>query len=129
MSNQFYGRPIGIPIVGVGTQPNEEGDEQLSFTGSPGAMPTYHPPILPEPEDITDLLAAKQLLQQLQQGIAQYQMGQAAFAVDLKGLEAANLDLINQVLHEGEVSIVYSGKPRVQIQESVLTGVWRVRTY
>ncbi len=129
MSNQFYGRPIGIPIVGVGTQPNEEGDEQLSFTGSPGAMPTYHPPILPEPEDITDLLAAKQLLQQLQQGIAQYQMGQAAFSLDLKGLDTANLDLINQVLHEGEVSIVYGGKPRVQIQESVLTGVWRVRTY
>lgn len=129
MSEPFYGRPIGIPVVGVGTQPTEEGDEQFAFTGSPGAMPTYHPPILPEPEEIADLVAAKQLLKQLQQGIAHYQVGQTAFMLDLQGLDAANLDLINQVLHEGEVSIVYNGTPRVQIQESVLTGVWRVRAY
>lgn len=129
MSNQFYGRPIGIPIVGVGTQPAEEGDESFNFTGSPGEMPTYHPPILPEPEEIADLVVAKQLLQQLQQGLAQYQVGQSALVVDLQGLDAANLDLINQVLHEGEVSIVYNGTPKIQIQESVLTGVWRVRAY
>lgn len=125
----YHGRPIGIPIVGVGTQPVEEGDEQFNFTGSPGAMPTYHPPILPEPEEIENLVAAKALLKQVQQGLAAYQAGTPALVFDLSGLDASNLDLVNQVLNEGEVSVVYNAVPRVQIQESVLTGVWRVRTY
>jgi hydrogenase-1 operon protein HyaF len=37
--------------------------------------------------------------------------------------------LVNQVLNEGEVSVVYSGNPLVQVQESVLTGIWRVQTF
>lgn len=129
MSEKFYGKPIGIPVVGVGTQPTEEGDETFSFIGAPGAMPTFHPPILPEPEEVENLLAAKALLAELQQGITHYQAGTAALKYDLLPLDNANLDLVNQVLNEGEVSVVYSGEPKVQIQESVLTGIWRVQSF
>ncbi|WP_020394862.1 hydrogenase expression/formation protein [Thiolinea disciformis] len=126
---QYKGRPLGIPIVGIGTQPIEEGDEQFNFTGSPGAMPTYHPPILPEPEEIENLVEAKALLRRLQEAMANYRAGRPALVFDLSHLDAANLDLVNQVLNEGEVSVVYEGSPRLHIQESVLTGIWRVRTY
>lgn len=129
MTEKFYGRPIGIPVVGVGTQPPEEGDETFSFIGAPGAMPTFHPPILPEPEEVENLVAAKALLAQMQQELTQYQVGQPALSYDLLPLDNANLDLVNQVLNEGEVSVLYSGVPSVQIQESVLTGVWRVQTF
>lgn len=129
MTEKFYGRPIGIPVVGVGTQPAEEGDETFSFIGAPGAMPTFHPPILPEPEEVENLVAAKALLAHMQQGLAQYQVGTPALQYDLMPLDDANLDLVNQVLNEGEVSVLYSGVPSVQIQESVLTGVWRVQTF
>lgn len=129
MNEKFYGKPIGIPVVGVGSQPEEEGDEAFSFMGAPGAMPIFHPPILPEPEEVENLVAAKALLADLQRGLAGYQAGTPALSYDLLPLDVANLDLVNQVLNEGEVSVVYSGTPRVQIQESVLTGVWRVQSF
>ncbi len=129
MTEKYYGKPIGIPIVGVGSQPAEEGDETFSFIGAPGAMPTYHNPLLPEPEEVESLVAAKTLLAQIQQGIEHYQARSPALKYDLLSLDAANLDLVNQVLNEGEVSVVYSGMPTVHIQESVLTGVWRVQTF
>ena len=129
MSEKFYGRPIGIPVVGVGSQPQDEDAETFNFLGSPGAMPTFHPPLLPEPEEVENLVAAKALLADLQRGIESYQAGSAALKYDLLPLDAANLDLVNQVLNEGEVSVVYSGNPLVQVQESVLTGIWRVQTF
>lgn len=129
MIEKYYGKPIGIPVVGAGSQPAEDGDETFSFIGAPGAMPTFHPPILPEPDEVENLTAAKALLADLQQGMTQYQVGSRALSYDLMPLDAANLDLVNQVLNEGEVSVVYSGTPTVQIQESVLTGVWRVQTF
>lgn len=129
MSEKFYGKPIGIPVVGIGSQPEDEDAESFSFLGSPGAMPTFHPPLLPEPEEVENLVAAKALLANLQRGIETYQAGTAALKYDLLPLDAANLDLVNQVLNEGEVSVVYSGNPLVQVQESVLTGIWRVQTF
>lgn len=129
MIEKYYGKPIGIPVIGVGSQPDEDDAETFSFIGAPGTMPTFQNPILPEPEEVENLIAAKTLLADLQGSIAVYQAGQAALQYDLLPLDAANLDLVNQVLNEGEVSVVYSGTPHVQVQESVLTGVWRVQTF
>ncbi|HPY41959.1 MAG TPA: hypothetical protein PLM98_15650, partial [Thiolinea sp.] len=113
MSEKFYGKPIGIPVVGIGSQPEDEDAESFNFLGSPGAMPTFHPPLLPEPEEVENLVAAKALLADLQRGIETYQAGKPALQYDLLPLDAANLDLVNQVLNEGEVSVVYSGNPLV----------------
>jgi len=48
--------------------------------------------------------------------------------LDLHGTPAAALDIVNQVLGEGEVSIQVAGTPARRIQESVFTGLWRVCT-
>ena len=46
--------------------------------------------------------------------------------LDLAGMPARALTVMNQVLGEGEVSIRIDGPARYRIQESVFTGIWRV---
>ncbi|MBI1195253.1 MAG: hydrogenase expression/formation protein [Gammaproteobacteria bacterium] len=48
--------------------------------------------------------------------------------IDLQSLDEANRELVDQVLGEGDVSVVIDGMARTLIQESVLAGVWRVRS-
>ncbi|MEZ5537512.1 MAG: hydrogenase expression/formation C-terminal domain-containing protein [Thiolinea sp.] len=122
-------KPIGIPIVGTGSQPGEQGDENFSFMGSPGAMPTYNPPPLPEPEEMAGLTAGLALLNDILAAIRRYQAGAPAIRIDLSTLDQPNRELIDQILNEGEVSVVCEQDRAVQIQESVLTGIWRVREY
>lgn len=127
MTEKNYGRPIGIPVVGEGTQPSVEGDENFDFMESPGAMHTFDIPILPEPEDVENLSVAKAMLANLLTAIESYKAGEPAIAFDISTMNAENVDLVNQVFNEGEVSVLYQGNASVQIQESVLTGIWRVR--
>ncbi|WP_211103824.1 hydrogenase expression/formation protein [Skermanella pratensis] len=47
----------------------------------------------------------------------------------LSGLDQAAVALLDDALGEGEVGIVVSGASEYQIQESVLPGVWRVKTF
>ncbi|UEM19388.1 hydrogenase expression/formation protein [Skermanella mucosa] len=47
----------------------------------------------------------------------------------LSGLDEAAVALLDDALGEGEVGIVVSGASEYQIQESVLPGVWRVKTF
>lgn len=127
MTEKNYGRPISIPVVGEGTQPSVEGDENFDFMESPGAMHTFDRPILPEPEDVENLDIAKAMLATLLTAIESYNAGDPAIAFDISHMDAENVDLVNQVFNEGEVSVLYEGNASVQIQESVLTGIWRVR--
>ena len=123
----YYGRPIDIPVIGEGTQPGVEGDEHFNFTESPGAMHTYDMPIIPEPEEVENLTIAKSMLAKLLTTIETYKAGDPAISFDISDMDAANVDLINQVFNEGEVSVLYQADTSVQIQESVLTGIWRIR--
>lgn len=127
MTEKYYGRPIGIPVVGEGTQPGVEGDENFDFMESPGAMHTYDTPVLPEPEDVENLDIAKAMLAKLLTSIEGYTAGEPAIAFDISSMDAENVDLVNQVFNQGEVSVLYEGNASVHIQESVLTGIWRVR--
>jgi len=129
MDFKHYGRPIEIVNVGEGSQPKEEGDENFNFDKPPGEMYTYDVPPLPEPEEVASLTAAKDILKEIYCALTQYKAGQPAIVFDLSELDIDNIDLINQVLNEGEVSVIYQGNLAIQIQESVLTGVWRVRSY
>ncbi len=116
---------IAIPIVtGPGTQPAEVDGAELDILQLPSGMDTYESPVLPEPEDVTGLDAAKQCLARLQEALNK---GEGADPVALDGLDDANRQLIDQVLGEGEVSIRFEGRVRARMQESVLAGVWRVR--
>ena len=48
----------------------------------------------------------------------------ASIEIDLRGLDAANRSFVDQTMGEGEVSIIAGTS--IQVQESVLAGVWRV---
>ena len=112
--------------IGPGSQPAEEDGGKLEFMELPKEMVTYAAPLLPEKEEIAGLEPALQLLGKLVDGLAGWKPGAPNPVHDLADLDEANLRLIDQALGEGEVSII-SGA-HVQAQESVLAGVWRVRT-
>jgi len=120
------GKPIPIPVVafGPGSQPEE--DEGLEYMKMPGGMETYHPPRLPEPEDLAGRSGALQVLHAVLDAAA----GEGPATVPLAGLTAEERTLVNQVLGEGEVSAQWLAEPHdtraAQVQESVFAGVWRV---
>jgi hydrogenase-1 operon protein HyaF len=113
--------------VGVGTQPAEADGAEMNYQAMPEGMATFSMPEIPEPEVVADLLAARQLLDDVQSALADYRAGDPPSLFELGGLDAANLALVDQLLGEGEVSIVVSGQAQIRIQESVLAGLWRVR--
>ncbi|MCG6858559.1 MAG: hydrogenase expression/formation protein [Salaquimonas sp.] len=124
MSNPIQGTIPGL--VGPGSQPGEADGAELDIFPMPSGMTTFSAPDLPEPEDTADLKAGIAALDAMLAALRAFD-GKAGkgVAVDLGGLDAANLDLVNHVLGEGEVSIIAG--TRYQAQEAVLAGVWRVR--
>lgn len=118
---------IEIPIVvGPGSQPPEADGMEVEYN-MPSGMTTYAMPTIPEPEEIEGVDEAIALLSQIQAGMAEYQVSQEAMVFDLGDLDEKNIDLINQMMGSGEVSMQYHGEVDAQIQESVLAGVWRVQ--
>lgn len=120
------------PEVGPGSQPEQAGDEAFGYMSMPSSMEIYHQPQIPEPEDAGEIAAALAVLERAQQALAQHaQVGNSAFA--LTDLDEHNLGLINQVLGVGEVSATITATTQndmtVQIQESVMAGVWRLRYF
>ncbi len=113
-----------LSFLGPGSQP-DEGDGVLQFMEMPKSMATFHSPALPEPEDAAMLNGAKAALHAIVEALAAWTPGNSV-RVPLDGLDKANLAFVDQALGEGEVSVVCGSD--VQVQESVLAGVWRVRT-
>ncbi len=112
------------PLFGPGSQPLEEDDGKLEYMKMPSTMMTYDMPLIPEPEDTVDMKEAKALLEKVHAAMLTYKVEEPPLEFDLGELDAKNLGLINQILGEGEVSIVAGAN--VQAQESVLAGLWRV---
>jgi len=123
-------KPFPIPVVASPGAFVE--DETLDYIAMPQGMDTFRLPVLPEPEEIAQHAGAVEVLHALVHALDAVVSGQAAqstVSVSLQGLSAADLLLLNQVLGEGEVSAQVMGEhevPRVRVQESVFTGVWRV---
>jgi len=62
----------------------------------------------------------------LQQSLDEYRIGDRPRMADISTLSDDHRTQIDQLLGEGEVSLIYHDDgPQVQIQESVLPGVWR----
>ncbi|UTD26251.1 hydrogenase expression/formation protein [Bradyrhizobium sp. WD16] len=108
------------PVVGAGSQPLDEDGAELAYMEMPKSMRTYSMPAVPEPEEVEDVTAALAVLAKVRDALDE---GRAA-RFDLTGLDAANRAFVDQILGEGEVSIVAGAT--IQAQESVLAGVWRV---
>jgi hydrogenase-1 operon protein HyaF len=127
MNLPFDIKPFPIPVVGLGSQPEE--DEQLDYLSMPQGMSTYRAPSLPEPEELAAHVGAVQVLEKVLKAVQAWRRGEAAAPLELAGLAPADLKLVNQVLGEGEVSAQVTGadgRARIRIQEAVFAGVWRV---
>jgi hydrogenase-1 operon protein HyaF len=123
--------PIPVALAGPGTQPAEADGANLDILQLPDEMATFRMPevpVLDEPEQCRQGLAALHQLEAALQ-IAAMRPGRVE-AIEITGLDAQNVDLIDQVLGEGEVSMIFQGRDcSARIQESVLAGVWRVKHF
>ena len=117
--------PLPIPpMFGPGSQSDGPDGEKLDYMEMPREMATFEMPIAPEPEDVIGMEAGKKKLEEIIVALRLYRFGKPCKVVELDDLPEGDLGLVNQILGEGEVSIVCGDK--IQAQESVLAGVWRV---
>ena len=116
---------IPVSFTGPGSQPLEEDAAPLDFIALPKEMDSYRAPDMPEPEQVQHLQGAKAVTDWLRQALAAYRVGGEPWIADISTLDAANRELVNQILGEGEVSLKYNEGVTVKMQESVLAGIWR----
>jgi hydrogenase-1 operon protein HyaF len=117
---------IRIVALGPGSQPEEEDGAQFGLLPMPAGMAYYLSPALPERDELGDLAGARTILEALQAAFDRYRPGDPPRVVELTHLAAPERELIDQVLGEGEVSIL-ARDARARVQESTLAGVWRVQ--
>lgn len=122
-------KPFPIPVVAVGPGSQEPEEQELSYLELPREMSTFSMPSLPDADQARGLFEACEAVRWLLNATEAWRPGAPNSRFDAAVLDAANLELLNQVLGEGEVSIIVggAGAPEVNIQESVFTGVWRVQ--
>lgn len=111
-------------MVGPGTQPAEEDGGTLEYMEMPKGMHTYSAPMLPEPEETQDIGTALSVLTAIKDAAQAQRIDEAPYVIDITGLDAPNRAFIDQVLCDGEVSIVAGSS--IQAQESVFAGIWRL---
>lgn len=127
-------REINIPVnlSGPGSQPVEEDGASLDILQLPDEMETFRMPQMPDPEALAEEAAARELIGELYEKLQRRSKnltGQSE-TLELDALDEAGLDLIDQLLGEGEVSMRFERDScHARIQESVLAGVWRVQYF
>jgi hydrogenase-1 operon protein HyaF len=121
--NEF---PIPVRSIGAGSQPVDE--EALQYLPIPREMSTFSMPIVPEDIAAAPLAEARDALASLLGPLDHWEPAASVHGprLDLGDVSAQALDIINQMLGEGEVSIRIDGRRTYLIQESVFTGLWRV---
>lgn len=118
---------IELPIFGKGSQPKEEDGAVLDYMPLPQAMNTYVMPSVAVSAPAQALQPAKYLLQGLLAELETFAPSEAITPLQLLGLDYDNRQFINDLLGQGEVSIMYGATEMLRIQESVLAGVWRLQ--
>lgn len=121
--------PIPVVAIGPGTQVE---DDTLDYLPMPNDMGTYRPPVLPEPEELNGRDGARAALEQVLALLERTAQGGPGGQVPLTALPEPDLQLLNQIMGEGETSALVreeDGTLEVQVQESVLAGVWRLVTF
>lgn len=120
-------RDMTLPPVGFGpgSQPDSGDGADLAYIPLPSGMQTYEPRVPYEVEQAT-LRAALPFLTRLRDAALGWHEGaQTVFSLD--DISPDGRRLIDEVLGEGEVSIIVEETPRIEVQESVFAGVWRIR--
>jgi len=114
--------PIPLRVTGPGSQPE---DADFSYLPFPREVATFSMPQVPSNAESEAMAAAHRLLAGFVDA-----MGKAgAPRVELAGFHPGGLEVLNQTLGEGEVSVridFRNGESHdIRIQETVFAGVWR----
>ena len=123
-------KPFAIPVhtIGPGSQPAEE--VELDYLHMPREMTTFEMPSVPEDADAANMATACALLDGFLEGLGRARAGQGAYPrLDLLAAPADAVEILNQSLGEGEVSIRIAGNEDIRIQETVFAGIWRERHF
>ena len=118
-------RDIPVRVIGPGSQPGGSDGDAVTYMDMPGDMSRFVAPVMPEPEDVLLMDGAREAMAWLGAALDAYEPGGEPVLADLSALDEDSRDVVNQILGEGEVSIVCDGQVRARTQESVLAGVWR----
>lgn len=115
--------PVVAGRIGPGTQPEEE--LQLNMLGVPSDMHTFRPPVIDSEAAPEVYRAALDVLRHVLAGLETL-TGETAqrFRLSALDLEPAVLKEVNEMLGQGEVSVLTEG---LTAQETTFTGLWRVR--
>ena len=118
--------PLPVRMVGPGSQPEDA--ETLEYLPMPREMNTFRMPAVPETADAAALRASRELLGGFLDALSRWNPAADVNGpqCDLARMSPETLTITNQMLGEGEVSIVVGGEDDIRIQESVFTGLWRV---
>jgi hydrogenase-1 operon protein HyaF len=118
--------PIPVRVIGPGSQPQES--EPLDILPLPSGMNTFKMPVVPQSADRDAMARARDLLADLLEQLDAWDGTDGAHPrLDVASLDRAAIDVLNQVLGEGEVSIKLQAEREIRIQESLFAGVWRVQ--
>ena len=118
-------QPVHIPIRSLMPEPADA----VEYMAMPREMSTFEMPRLPDaggdagPDEVSgarDVLDA--FLGQMARWLAD---GGELPALELVGLPAGTLRVLNETLGEGEVSAIVEAGHEIRVQETVFSGVWR----
>jgi hydrogenase-1 operon protein HyaF len=121
-------KPLNIPIrsIGPGSQPVQE--EDLQVLDVPLTADVFQMPLIASGSDQIQRAEAAGLIERFVDLLRHYRTGDIAYPrIDVASIDPLTLQVLNQCLGEGEVSAIVAGPQRVEIQETVFAGVWRVR--
>ena len=116
-------RDFPIPVVPFSHSSHDEA-EQAEYMTMPQGMETFSMPGYQHEGDPEVLSGACAVLERLRNDMRQNTVYGCVHA-ELTGLQPQVVELINQCLGQGEVSILVAGPMRLRIQETVFAGIWR----
>jgi len=121
--------PFPVRALGPGSQPAEE--DEITGIDMPRDLEVFSMPMVPDVDDRAAAIACRDLLLRLLGELTAWnpEVSPQGPRLELTGSPASLIDLVNQMMGEGEVSIRIVAGGDIRIQESVFTGLWRVREF